>query len=117
VVPATRAVGTLGYVETRIGDRTELAVVGDLDLTTIELLITAAARVISDGPSHLVLNLAGVPFMDSTGLVALVRIRRMCEEVGCSLGLAELGRFVVDLVTRTGLHAYLNTIEPVADAL
>ena len=54
------------------------------------------------------LNLGGVPFMDSTGLAALVKIRQLCDDGGCTLQISQLGTFVTSLLTRTGLYTYLN---------
>ena len=107
----------LSCSETRVGDRAEVAVAGDVDFATNKSLIATAARVISQGPGRLVLNLDGVPFMDSTGLAALVQIRRMCDEAGCTLHLSQLGRFVAALLKRTGLDSYLSTVQPTADTV
>jgi len=59
------------YNETRAGDGVEVAVVGEIVWATTGSLIAVVERVIGQGIAHLVLNLGGVPFMDSTGLAAL----------------------------------------------
>ena len=107
----------LSCTETRTDDRVELAIVGDLDLSTKDSLVAMADRLIREGLAHLVLNLDGVPFADSTGLVELVKIRKMCDAAGCTLELSKLGHFVTGLVSRTGLSAYLNANQPGADVL
>ena len=102
----------LAFTETRSGDRVELAVVGEVDLATKDSLVGVATRVVKEGPALLVLNLAGVPFIDSTGLSSLIKIRRVCDEAGCVLELSNLQDRVVMLLCLTGLGSYLNAIEP-----
>ena len=104
---------TLTFSETRSGDRVEVTVAGDVDLVTKDSLVAIAARVIGEGPAFLVLNLAGVPFLDSTGLSGLVKIRSMCGNAGCSLQLAHVQDQVANVLTLTGLDTYLNAIESV----
>jgi len=108
---------TLSCSETRLGDHVEVTIVGDLDEANKDSLIATVAPLINEAPAHLVLNLTGVTFADSTGLVGLVRIRGMCDEAGCTLQLSHVGRFVFDLLTRTGLAAYLSASQSAADAL
>jgi anti-sigma B factor antagonist len=106
---------SLSCTETRIGDRVEVAITGELMWTTTGSLITTVERVIDEATAHLVLNLSGVPFMDSTGLAAFVKIRQLCDDGGCTLQLTQLGNFVTRMLTRTGLYTYLNAAEPAAD--
>ena len=60
-----------------------------------------------------IIDLAGVPFCDSTGINALVRIRMHCDSTGRLLTLTNLGPEVHRvLVELTGLGQYLNVQQP-----
>jgi anti-sigma B factor antagonist len=71
---------------------------GDVDLTTAEVLRAVAVRVIDDGATALVLDLADVAFMDSTGLGVLVVLHHRLRE-----------RFVVAAVPPTVLRLLEST--------
>jgi anti-sigma B factor antagonist len=53
---------------------TELAVFGEVDLATADELFAAGTKALSADCAALRIDLAGVTFMDSTGLAALVKI-------------------------------------------
>ena len=53
--------------------RTVLVVAGVLDKSGAERLLTKLDRLLTQGRRHLVLDLAGVSFCDSSGVSALVR--------------------------------------------
>jgi anti-sigma B factor antagonist len=105
----------LTFVETRTGDRVDVTVAGDVDLATKDSLIAIAARAIGEGPAILMLNFASVPFLDSTGLAGLIKIRSMCDQSGCTLQLSHLQDHVANVLALTGLDTYLNTVETVDD--
>lgn len=58
-----------------------VSLAGELDIATVPALEEALADLSSDGAS-LVLELAELTFMDSTGLRAFVRVARQREAVG-----------------------------------
>jgi anti-sigma B factor antagonist len=60
---------------------TLLAVFGEVDLATADQLYEAGMKALADG-APVRIDLAGVTFMDSTGLAALVRIRNQAEDPG-----------------------------------
>jgi anti-sigma B factor antagonist len=53
---------------------------GEIDLVTVEEFAERLGEVARRGPRRLVINLAGVRFVDSTGLHAFVRVRRELPE-------------------------------------
>lgn len=66
-----------------------LIVSGELDIATEPQLIAAvSAAVITDGAAGLVVDLTGVPFIDSAGLRALLLSRTAAEERGLTFELA-----------------------------
>lgn len=57
-------------------DRDVLAIEGDIDLATAQHLVEAATPLLSqEGDRPLLLDLAGVTFLDSTGIGALLELR------------------------------------------
>jgi anti-sigma B factor antagonist len=61
-----------------------LSVVGELDLVTAGDLVDDLRRALRHA-DHVVLDLTGVDFADSTGLAALLRCRRMAGSRGATL--------------------------------
>jgi anti-sigma B factor antagonist len=69
-------------------DVTTLTLAGELDLASAPALERELAAVESEGAKHVVIDLGGVGFMDSTGLQALLRAReRATTEEGVQLAL------------------------------
>jgi anti-sigma B factor antagonist len=77
-MPASRDVpipGQLVIESNNDTDSTVLALFGELDLASTPMLEAELAAVESSGAARVVIDLAGVGFMDSTGLQALLRAR------------------------------------------
>jgi anti-sigma B factor antagonist len=91
------------YLSTRDSDsRMVVELRGDLDVTdaasVAHALITAAAR-----DREIIVDLAGLEFMDSSGLAALVLARRHARQAGGDLVLAAPQRQVLRVLTSTRL--------------
>ena len=57
-----------------------VAVWGELDMSTVPELSASLAEVLDQHPHDLTLDLAGVEFIDSTGLTLLVRASKQLKE-------------------------------------
>jgi anti-sigma B factor antagonist len=66
-----------------------LAVEGELDMATSDRLRVVAEDALREGARHLVLDLAGVDFIDSTGVGALVAIRKFAMDREAALTLRD----------------------------
>jgi anti-sigma B factor antagonist len=78
-------------VEIEITDAGEYRVLkpsGDLDVYTVGSLRDAIGRMIEDATPKIVVDLDGVPFMDSSGLGALMGGVRRLREAGGDLAIA-----------------------------
>jgi anti-sigma B factor antagonist len=64
------------------GDRDTLAIVGELDLATAPELEARAEQLCAEG-RELVLDLSELAFIDSTGLLAILKTRELCAERRC----------------------------------
>lgn len=73
--PGAPSPGTLAIARRTEGDRVILALTGELDLSSVPMFEQELADVVAVDPGGVVLDLAGLGFMDSTGLQALLRAR------------------------------------------
>ena len=69
------------------GDTAVLALSGELDLASTPILERELKALESAGATKILIDLAGVGFMDSTGLQALLRARERAMTVGVQLSL------------------------------
>jgi anti-sigma B factor antagonist len=76
------------------GDLHTVALVGELDIGSAPLLERTLADLCSSGAKQITVDLAGVEFMDSSGMNAILRSRMLCEEHECDLSLTPARRSV-----------------------
>ena len=86
------------------GSSVTLAVIGELDLLTAGVLTAQLERAIDGFDGEVTVNMAGVTFLDSTALCALLRGHTALDAVGRSLVLAETGRATTRLLELSGLR-------------
>ncbi|MEU3838798.1 STAS domain-containing protein [Streptomyces sp. NPDC028635] len=109
---------TLDTTVRHTGDRTAVVqVAGDLDLHTSPVLRAQAWTVVEQGTPHLVLDLAQVDYVDSTGLSTLIVLLQAAQEAGGSLRVASVPDRLMRMVTLTGISTLLPIHDTVADAL
>jgi anti-anti-sigma factor len=87
---------------------TTLLVSGEVDLATVDTLVEAVEGAVPDGGT-LVLDLVGVEFMDSAGLAAVNRCRRLTDAANAKMTIrCREGGPVAQLVSWTGLEAVME---------
>ena len=74
------------------------------------------ATVIGAGHRRVIINLSGVPYMDSSGLGELVRCSMDARKCGGHIKLSSPSRRLVDLLTVTRLDSIIETHNTDADA-
>ena len=84
-------------------DCTQVQVSGDLDLCTASELRSELSRLIDQGTKHLILDMREVEFMDSSGLVVLIHVRKRLAELGGTFALMDPTRAVQMVLAITGL--------------
>lgn len=94
-----------------------ITLTGELDAHTAPKLRTLLAEQLLAGPGNLVLDLAGLSFVDSAGLAALISADKGTRRAGMRLVLASPRPPVRKVLTLTGLDAVLSTVESVDVAL
>jgi anti-sigma B factor antagonist len=86
------------------GSQREMMLTGEVDLEVTDGLVEVALTHLADiGVESLSLDLAGVTFMDSTGLGALVAIRNAANEQGKELVVLNIPDGIRRLFVLTGL--------------
>ena len=84
-------------------DPSELTLTGDFTISTAPLVRTAVAELRQQSPDRIVIDLAGVSFLDSRGLGTLLAVR---NEGG--LTLSRPSSYVLRLLEVTGLLTTFN---------
>jgi anti-anti-sigma factor len=90
--------------------------VGDIDLATraeMESAIAAAAEM--PGVAAVVVDLAAVDFLDSSGIGGLVRGRRLADAAGIAYRIQGATGIVYQALDLTGVWAYLSGDQPAVE--
>jgi anti-sigma B factor antagonist len=93
---------------------TVVAVHGELDLHTSPSLRDALGRAIDDGAGWLALDLADVPFMDSSSLGVLVGALKRLREKGGEMALVGVQGSPSKVVSLTGLDSVFRVVPDLA---
>ncbi|MCT9094172.1 STAS domain-containing protein [Streptomyces sp. ASQP_92] len=91
-----------------------IALSGEFDLAAAPAVRARALELIANGHPHLVADLSGVTFCDSSGLGALVGIWRCAKDADGSLTLAAIPDRLSRLLSVTGMDTFLPA-HPSAD--
>jgi anti-sigma B factor antagonist len=87
---------------------------GELDLDSVHRVEAALEELRGEGCEHLVLDLRGLTFMDSTGLRLVIRWDTSAQEDGFAFAIVP-GQEVVQRVFRlTGMDGHLTVADPPA---
>ena len=93
-----------------------LALAGELDLGSIGALKEAVGHRLT-AEAHVVLDLAGLTFCDSTGLGAFVALHRQARSAEARFALAAPRRRIADLFTLSGIDQVISVYDSVEAAL
>ncbi|WP_290856620.1 STAS domain-containing protein [Hamadaea sp.] len=88
-------------------DATAVIVRGDVDLTTVAQL-TEELQSATQGEQDVVIDLAGVTFIDSTGVRALVEAYRSARQAGLQLSVRGARHWVARVLEVTGVATMLS---------
>ena len=102
----------------RVGDITILDLKGKLTIGSgTELLRDTVASVVFQEERKILLNLAGVPYMDSGGLGELVRCSLVAGRASGAVKLVNMTTKISDLLTITKLSNVFDTFDSESEAL
>jgi anti-sigma B factor antagonist len=101
-----------------VGNATVLDLNGQLRLgEAVELLLDKVREVLGAGTTNLALNMAGVSFVDSSGLGMLIRVYTSVKNGGGRCKLFSPPKQVLQLFRMTRLDTVLELFEDEASAL
>lgn len=86
-----------------------LVAIGEIDLNSADRFTNGLQKGLDMQPFTLTVDLAGVTFMDSTGVNALVRFRNRAAEGGLTLTVVNCQPLVRRVLELTGLLPWLTT--------
>jgi anti-anti-sigma factor len=98
------------------GPFTVITLAGELDLSTAPRLQQELIRTRTTSP-RLVLDMAGLTFMDTTGLRVIVKAHAHAQESGGTVTLAGVSGAPLQVLQITGLHKRLPVLETLDEAL
>ena len=99
--------------------RTDLAivrVVGRLNMVSAPRLRDVVTQAVASGKSRLVVDLAGVEFMDSSGLGALIGALKTTRQAGGDLRIAAAGEQLLMVLQLSNVDRILRPYEKADDA-
>lgn len=92
-------------------------VVGDIDLNCSLSFQQSLLSVLDEKPDRMVVNLAGVPYMDSSGVASLVKLLSRSRKAGLELFLVGLRERVRGVFEVTRLHEVFEIASTEREAL
>jgi anti-sigma B factor antagonist len=104
-------------VTTTLGTVTVLSVTGYIDAETFPQLISEADEVLKAGHANLVLDLSGVDYISSGGLIALQTIAGRAATQGGQAVLCCLGKQVAQVLKMSGFDQRLTILADVEAAV
>ncbi|MEP7272483.1 MAG: STAS domain-containing protein [Acidobacteriota bacterium] len=82
-----------------------------------ESLREIIAKLLADGQKHILINLSGVPMIDSSGIGAMIKSYTSVKDAGGQIKLLKPPRLARQLLSITGLLSVLETFEDEAAAV
>ena len=108
----------LNINERQAGDVTVLDLSGKITIGEGSVALRAAIRrLLEEGKKRILLNLAGISYVDSSGIGELVSSYTAINKEGGQLKLLNLTQKIKDLLTITKLLTVFDVYESEADAL
>ncbi|MFB9446544.1 STAS domain-containing protein [Dactylosporangium vinaceum] len=104
-------------VTNRAGGIALVSIAGAIDLNTAPALRDTMHRLLDEGRTRIVVDLAGVQFCDSIGLGTFAYARNHCEATGGFLRLAAPTPFMARLLRTVGLAGPIPVHATVTEAL
>ena len=85
-----------------------LTLTGELDYASAQHLRTAITAALTGDAAAIVVSLAGVTFVDSTGIGTLVVARRICNDMRVTLRVSDASPFITRLFAVVGVSEALG---------
>lgn len=100
-----------------IGDRRVLDVVGEIDVYTAPQFKEAVNTALADGEKHLLINMAGVTYMDSSGFGTLLSATKRLRPQGGTVNLVKCNSAIDRILRITRLNTIFSTFDNLDEAI
>ncbi|HET6548826.1 MAG TPA: STAS domain-containing protein [Solirubrobacter sp.] len=97
----------LTVTTTHDGETSTVTIAGEIDLATSTRVNRELDMALDRTPRRLHIELAAVPFMDTTGVAVLLKARRRALEQGCGFSVTSTSPAIARLFEITGLTGLL----------
>lgn len=94
-----------------------VTVTGELDVATVPGLRDELRRIVGEGGREVVVDLVGVPFLDSAALGLLVETSKRVDALGGVFTIVCDDRRIIRIIEITGLDRVLRCLPTLRDAL
>lgn len=88
----------------------------EIDLSSSKQILTDMKRRIDDGSTRIIFDLAGLEFIDSTGLSVMVDLQDAATKLGGKVVFASPGARVMRILRVTRLDRYIDRFDSLAEA-
>ena len=92
-------------------------VVGDIDLNYSQALQQSLLTLLDSRPRRIVINLGGVPYMDSSGVASLVKLLSRARKMGSTIALVAMQDRVRSVFEITRLDSVFDIHATEAEAM
>lgn len=112
-LPETDAVPAFTLrTSTPVSGRAEARLIGDLDLANAPLVRDELIRMLDEGLTGLTIDLRDLTFLDSTGIAALVVVRKHALELGAEFAVHSPRTVVGHVLHACGVDELFGLTEP-----
>lgn len=100
-----------------VGKTAIVEVSGDIDLHRSSRLQQGLLGVLDNKPTRILINLSGVPYMDSSGVASLVKLLSRTKKIGVPLVLVALTSKVLSILEITRLDSVFTISDSEEEAM
>lgn len=101
----------------KVGGTTILDVVGEIDVYTAPQFKEAVNNVLANGQKHLIINMANVSYMDSSGFGTLLSATKKLRPVGGTVNLVKCNNAIDRILKITRLNTVFSVYDSVDEAV
>ena len=107
-MPVRTEEGCFDLVATVDANRVRIAISGELDITTAPRFINTVCDLTRDAPRSIAVDCAGIEFLDSAGVRALIVARHEASKAGAHFAVVDASPPVLRVLDMTGLTPMLT---------
>lgn len=102
---------------TEVNGTKVLDVAGEIDVYTAPQFREAVNKILDTGQKHLIINMAGVTYMDSSGFGTLLSATKRIRPQGGTVNLVKCNGAIDRILRITRLNTVFSTFDTIAEAV